>query len=81
MKDDFFKSIATHNFSILWRYCRSRLISSCVRHVDIIDCISGLAFSGVMSIPHFVKICPAVLELKYADRQTRPDPHAFISCP
>jgi hypothetical protein len=35
--------------------------------------------NGIMSIP-FIQICPVVLELNHADRQTWPALNAFISC-
>jgi hypothetical protein len=36
--------------------------------------------NGIMFIPNFIQIRPAVLELNHADRQTWPAPDAFISC-
>jgi hypothetical protein len=39
-----------------------------------------VAPNGIMSIPNFIQIFPAVLQLNHADRQTGPVLHAFISC-
>jgi hypothetical protein len=36
--------------------------------------------NGITLMPNFIQICPAVLELNHADRQTWPAQYAFISC-
>jgi hypothetical protein len=75
-------------YIIVWpcRCCRSHLTCSFVRHVGITDCrkLKKCNFrvdpSGITSIPYFIQIRPAVLELNYVDRRKWLATNAFISC-
>jgi hypothetical protein len=42
--------------------------------------VFSVVLNGITSMPKFIQIPPAVLEMNYADRQTWPTLYALISC-
>jgi hypothetical protein len=63
---------------LVWRWCHRGLPWNRTFGLQKYD--FGIVPNGITFILIFILICPVVLQLNHANRQTRPAHNAFLSC-